>query len=239
MLEQYRFAGFPPACVQFYEGLARHNDRVWFAENKPDYQESVLGPAQAFVVEMGARLRRLAPEIRFDPRTDGSGSIFRIHRDVRFSKDKSPYKTHLGIFFWDGQRKWGPGFYFHLEPPRLQLYVGKYVFDKGELLAWRAAVDDPERGPALAALLARAQRRGYGMGEEHYKRVPAGYGADHPRAALLKHKAIWLCHDAPIPAALRSRKLLDHCFSHFRAMSPLHAWLREMLAAPRRERRRP
>lgn len=233
MLDQYRFAGFPRGCVRFYADLARHNDRVWFADHKRQYQEDVLVPARAFVVEMGARLRTLAPEIRFDPRTDGSGSIFRIHRDVRFSKDKSPYKTHLGIFFWEGQRKWGPGFYFHLEPPRLQLYVGKYVFDRQDLLAWRTLIDDPGRGPVLGALLKRLKRRGYQVGGQHYKRVPAGFSRDHPQADLLRHNSIWLCHDGAIPAELFSRRLLDHCFRHFKAMSPLHAWLRDLFAANR------
>ncbi|MBA4378336.1 MAG: TIGR02453 family protein [Gemmatimonas sp.] len=183
----------------------------------------------------GARLRRgdgraaasLAPQIQFDPRTDGSGSIFRIHRDVRFSKDKSPYKTHLGIFFWEGQRKWGPGFYFHLEPPRLQLYVGKYVFDKEELATWRAAVADPTRGAALARLTAKIEKKGYELGGQRYKRVPAGFAADHPRAELLKHDSVWVRRDGPVPAELRSRDLLDFCQAHFKAMSPLHGWLRE------------
>ncbi|MBK6900680.1 MAG: DUF2461 domain-containing protein [bacterium] len=230
MIEKYQFAGFPPTAVRFFEDLARHNDRDWFLAHKPLYQEAVLDPARAFVVEMGVRLRRLAPQIQFDPRTDGSGSIFRIHRDVRFSKDKSPYKTHLGIFFWEGQRKWGPGFYFHLEPPRLQLYVGKYVFDKEGLAAWRAAVADPVRGAALAKLTAKIERQGYELGGQHYKRVPAGFAADHPRAELLKHDSIWVRHDGQVPAELKSRELLDYCQAHYKAMSPLHGWLREFPA---------
>ncbi len=227
-LEQYEFRGFPSACPRFYAGLARHNDREWFAAHKEEYLRDVVAPAQAFVVEMGARLRRLAPAIRFDPRPGGSGSIFRIYRDTRFSKDKSPYKTHLGIFFWEGERKWGPGFYFHLEPPRLQLYVGKYVFDKEELAAWRAAVDDTRRGAALAALVLKARRAGFELGGANYKRVPAGFAADHPRADLLRHDSVWLCSDEKVPAALRSRKLLDWCFRRFQGMAPLHRWLSEL-----------
>lgn len=229
MLDRYSFTGFPPEAVRFYRQLAAHNERDWFAAHKAVYERQVLEPAQAFVVALGARLRRLSPTLRFDPRPGGSGSIFRIHRDTRFSKDKTPYKTHLGIFFWEGERKWGPGFYFHLEPPRLQLYVGKYVFDREALAAWRAAVAGRELGEPLAALLRRLQRRGYTLGGQHYKRVPAGLAADHPRADLLKHNAVWLCADEPLPDVLHAPRLVDHCFAHFKAMSPLHVWLREVM----------
>lgn len=229
MLEDFEFTGFPPECPRFYRALARHNDRAWFARHKPEYQEHVLRPAQAFVVEMGARLRRLAPELRFDPRTGGSGSIFRIYRDTRFSKDKRPFKTHLGIFFWEGERNDGHGFYFHLEPPRLQLYVGCYTFGKPQLQAWRESVADPEHGAALAALLRRATRGGAcELGGEGYQRVPAGYAKDHPRAALLKHDSVWLRVDEPLPAALHERRLLDWCLARFRRMAPLHFWLSGM-----------
>jgi len=229
MLDDYVFSGFPPESLKFFRALARHNDRDWFAAHKADHEAHVLVPARAFVVEMGARLRRLSPELRVDPRTNGSGSIFRIHRDVRFSKDKSPYKTHLGIFFWEGERQSGPGYYFHLEPPRLQLYVGKYVFDKPQLTAWRASVDDSRHGRQLAALLAKAGRADCEAGEESYKRVPAGYPADHPRADLLRHGSIWLRADAPVPPELHTRGLLDWCFARWRAMHPLQVWLRGMM----------
>ena len=159
MLEDYAFAGFPPECLRFFRGLARHNDRAWFGAHKADYERDVLVPARAFVVAMGARLRRLSPGLRVDPRTGGAGSIFRIHRDVRFSKDKRPYKTNLGILFWEGERKSGSGYYFHLEPSGLELYVGMYAFDKDQLSAWRRAVDDPTSGRLLAALLRKAARR--------------------------------------------------------------------------------
>jgi uncharacterized protein (TIGR02453 family) len=229
MLDDFVFAGFPPEALKFFRGLARHNDREWFAAHKGDYEEHVLRPAQAFVVEMGARLRRLSPDIHVDPRTNGSGSIFRIHRDIRFSKDKTPYKTHLGIFFWEGARSGGPGYYFHLEPPRLELYVGKYILDKPQLQAWRAAVDDPRRGPALAALLAKATRKGYELGGEGYKRVPAGFAPDHPRAALLRHDSVWLRAAGDLPPELHSRELLAWCFTRWRDLHPLQAWLCEVL----------
>lgn len=230
MLEEYEFNGFPPECPRFFRALARHNDRAWFAAHKADYERHVLAPARAFVVTLGARLRRLSPGIAVDPRTSGSGSIFRIHRDVRFSNDKRPYKTHLGIFFWEGERKAGPGYYFHLEPPALELYVGKYIFDKDQLRAWRRAVDAPATGEPLAALLRKAARQGYEAGGEAYKRVPAGFAKDHPRADLLRHGSIWLRAAADLPPELHSAKLVDWCFARYRGMHPLQEWLRGMMA---------
>ena len=115
------FSGFPEKTVSFLCGLAAHNDREWFAAHKKEYETEVLEPAKAFVRAMGERLRRLSPQIKAEPRTDGS--LFRLYRDTRFSPDKSPYKTNLGIFFWEGggPRMDCPGYYFHLEPPNLML----------------------------------------------------------------------------------------------------------------------
>jgi uncharacterized protein (TIGR02453 family) len=231
-LEQYDFRGFPRACPRFLADLARHNDREWFAAHKDEYQREIVAPAQAFVVAMGGRLRRVVPDLRFDPRAGGSGSIFRIYRDTRFTKDKRPYKTHLGIIFWTGEERMGPGFYFHLEPPRLRLYTGKYVFDKEQLQAWRAAVDDPREGRAIAVLLRKARAAGYEVGGANYKRVPAGFAADHPRADLLRHDSVWIGSDDRIPAALYLPLLLDWCLRRFRDMSPLIRWLNRNCCGP-------
>ena len=93
------FSGFSQEVISFYNELALNNDRDWFNAHKSVYTEKVLEPAQGFVLAMGERLRMLSPNIIADPRTNGSGSIFRIYKDTRFSKDKTPYKTFLGDLF--------------------------------------------------------------------------------------------------------------------------------------------
>ena len=103
------------------------------------------------------------------------------------------------------------------------------MFDKPQLAAWRASVDDPRQGRQLATLLAKAGRAGCEAGEEGYKRVPAGYPTDHPRADLLRHGSIWLRADAPVPPELHTSGLLDWCFARWRAMHPLQVWLRGMM----------
>ena len=92
------FSGFPKGTVSFLRDLAANNNREWFTAHRPEYETAVLEPARAFVRVMGERLRRLSPQIKAEPRIDGS--LFRLYRDIRFSPDKSPYKTNLGIFFW-------------------------------------------------------------------------------------------------------------------------------------------
>jgi uncharacterized protein (TIGR02453 family) len=220
------FPGFPKKTVTFLRDLAAHNDRDWFAAHKAEYETSVLEPARAFVLAMGERLRRLTPGLRFDPRANGS--LFRIYRDTRFSADKSPYKTNLGILFWEGG---GPrldcsSYYFHLEPPTLMLGGGVYVFSRPLLERYRRAVADPEYGPELAAIVRKLiARPGYTLGGEHYKRIPAGYDSVPAAEFLLRHAGLYAGLEIPIPAELHSPALIDYCWERFKPMAPLHRWL--------------
>ena len=99
------FGGFPAASQQFLAELAANNRREWFQEQRERYQRDLLAPAQAFCVALGEQLQAIAPGIRYDPRANGQGSLLRIQRDTRFSRDKSPYKTVVGILFWEGPGK--------------------------------------------------------------------------------------------------------------------------------------
>jgi uncharacterized protein (TIGR02453 family) len=222
------FSGFPKRTVTFLRDLAAHNDREWFAAHKAEYESAVMAPARAFVQEMGMRLRRLSPGIRFDPRA----SIFRIYRDTRFSADKTPYKTNLGIYFWEGPgaRLEGSGYYFHLEPPALILGGGLYVIPRPLLERYRRAVADPEYGPELVAMVNKiVARPGYTLGGEHYKRVPAGYDAAAESARLLRHAGLYAGWQGPLPVELHSPALVDFCCEKFKPMEPLHRWLTQLL----------
>jgi len=220
------FGGFPKGAVGFFRGLARHNDKQWFDEHRADYDDCVLDPARGFVTAMGAALCKVSPGVQADPRVNGS--IFRINRDTRFSKDKTPYKTHLGVFFWEGKRPRMecPGFYFHLEPPNLMIGAGLYHFPKDLLGPYREAVADEKRGAALARAIKTVQAKGpYTLGGQHYKKVPRGFAADHPRADLLRHGGLYIGLQQKIPAELQSPKLIDWCLARYRHMAPVHRWL--------------
>jgi uncharacterized protein (TIGR02453 family) len=222
------FAGFGRETVRFLEGLSQHNKKAWFDDHREDYEQAFLAPAQAFVEALGPRLRKLEPEVHVEPRVNGS--IMRINRDVRFSKDKTPYKDHLDLWFWTGERKgWdGSGFFFRLTPDRLILGAGVHAFEPPTLARYRVAVLDAKRGAVLARLVNALRDGGYQVGTEAYKRVPAGAAAEHPRAALLKHGGLHATWEGKHPAALRTPAFIGFVADHFKAVAPLHRWLRAM-----------
>ena len=225
------FDGFPREGVQFLIQLRQNNNRDWFHAHQPDFERYVMEPARDFVVAMGEKLAPLAPGIHADPRTDKS--IFRIYRDTRFSPDKSPYKTHLGIFFWEGPspKMNCSGLYFHIEPPTMLLGVGNYHFPDEQLLRYREAVVDPERGAALEAALQAGLSSGrYTLGEPHYKRVPKGYDPAGPRSELLRYNGLWLGQESEIPEVLYTAGLVDYCLQVFRDLLPLHRWIMDVMA---------
>lgn len=231
------FQGFPKQGLEFLRGLEKNNNKQWFDENRKDYESGLLEPAKAFVVAMGERLRAISPGIVAEPKVNGS--LFRINRDTRFSKDKSPYKTNIGIFFWEGgpKKMESTGFYFHLQPEVLMCGVGMPMFPKGLIETYREAVIDEKLGAKLRAVIedlgpaynGHPDRR---MPIEAYKRVPRGYDPEHPNAELLKLKGLHAGLETPIPSELHSAKLVDHCFERFQHLAPLHFWLLEMMGSP-------
>lgn len=224
------FTGFPKECVTFFRDLAAHNSREWFEAHKDDYARFVKAPAAAFVVALGERLRKVAPGVHAEPAVNKS--IFKINRDIRFSADKSPYKTHLGIWLWDGggPRMECSGFYFHLEPPRIMVGVGLHMFTKAALTEFRQAVVDAKAGPALARAAASLGKAGYELGGEHYKRTPAGFDPGHKNARFLLHNGLYAGDEKPIPRQFYTPRFIDYCFARYRAMLPLHKWLKENVA---------
>ena len=222
------FAGFPKATVQFYSDLKQNNNHLWFNDHKGDYEQQVLAPAQAFVSAMGERLKTLSSQIVVNTRTNGSGSIFRIYNDVRFSKDKTPYKPYLGIFFWEGSQKKMecPGLYFHLESGKLMLFAGMHMFPKPMLDAYRRAVVDPEKGDALLKVVQQlAANPSIKIGGKHYKKFPAGYETTPDRVDFLLYDSLYASLESEIPPEFNTPVILDYCMDRFRAMYPLQQWM--------------
>ena len=228
MNAQPAFDGFPEQTLQFLDELDQNNNRDWFQAHKDDYQQHVLAPTQDLVFALGARLQELSPGIRYDPRANG-GSIMRIYRDLRLSKDKTPYNPNVRVIFWEGpgKRMENPSFFVRIDPDGVSLYAGIHVFPKPLLSAYREAVIDEALGAELEAAMAAVQEAGgYTLGGEHYKRVPRGYDADHPRADLLRYNGLWAHTAHAVDAAtITTPRLLDACLKHCRNMAPLHRWL--------------
>jgi uncharacterized protein (TIGR02453 family) len=229
MAEVAAFSGFTKDTVRFFTGLRRNNNREWFAEHRETYDTKVMEPAKAFIVAMGERLRRVVPRIIAVPAVNKS--IFRLNRDTRFSLDPSPYKTNLGLYFWEGpkSRMESAGFYFHLEPPDLMLGGGMYMFPDSFVPRYRRAVVDPKLGQELRKILAAlTDRKDLEVGGEHYKRVPAGYDPGHPNAEWLKHNGLYVAYETKIPEEFYSARLLDYCFERYELVVPLHRWLMKL-----------
>ncbi len=179
---------FGPDLFRFLIDLKANNNREWFQSNKYRYEQDLKEPALAFIADFVPHLAKISPHFRSDPRTVG-GSLFRIYRDVRFSKDKSPYKTHAGLHFRHeaGKTAYTPGFYLHLEPRGCFAGIGIWHPDGPTLKkirervaeqpkAWKNAVDDQ----AFAAQ--------YTVEGESLKRPPKGFDPDHELVDVLKMK---------------------------------------------------
>jgi uncharacterized protein (TIGR02453 family) len=179
---------FTPALFAFLRELRQHNDRDWFTANKRRYEEDVKEPALAFIADFAPRLEAISPHFVADPRPVG-GSLFRIHRDTRFARDKSPYKTHTGIQFRHeaGRDVHAPGFYLHLEPGSVFAGAGIWHPDGAALARIREAIDrDPDRWTSAK----RESRLGetFRLEGDSLKRPPSGYDAGHPLVDDLKRK---------------------------------------------------
>ena len=131
---------FPQNTINFLTKLSKNNSKIWFETNREKFNEDFLSPALQFVIEMGEKLSTISPNINAIPKIDKS--IFRLHRDIRFSKDKSPFKTNMGLYFWEGRGKKMEcsGFYFHLEPKMFFVGAGMYMFTKEQLLNYRQII---------------------------------------------------------------------------------------------------
>lgn len=223
------FHGFPKETIKFFRDLKKHNEKQWFEENRQLYEQKVLEPAKAFVMAIGSRLAEISPKVVADPRINQS--IFRIYRDARFSKDKSPYKTHLGIFFWEGPNKKmeNSGYYFQLDGSGIFLAAGLYMFPPTIMKIYRESVVDFRHGPALVkAVEAVTKKPDYRISGDKSKRVPRGYDRKHPLAEWLLYRGLYAYLESAHPAELHSAAFTDYCFSRFKDMSPLHHWMREL-----------
>jgi uncharacterized protein (TIGR02453 family) len=176
-------AYFNPPLFVFLEQLRRNNRRPWFLKHKQEFEELARQPSLRFITDLRLRLREISPWLVADPKPNG-GSLFRIYRDVRFSNDKSPYKTHIGMNFWHASASetvHGPGLYLHLEPSGCFVAGGVWHPDPRSLARIRDAIfSQPEEW--------KKAKRGLELGGDSLMRPPRGYPANHPLIEDLKRK---------------------------------------------------
>lgn len=219
---------FTKATFQFLRDLKAHNEREWFQAHKERYEAEARDPMLAFIIALDEPLRKLNPHFLADPRPTG-GSLFRIFRDTRFSKDKTPYKTHLGAQFRHrdcSKDVHAPGFYLHLEPGGCFVGGGLWHPDPDSLRKVRERIATHEKEwRAMEKALAKA---GLEIEGDRLQRVPQGFAADHPLAEALKFKDFFTgasLTEAEVCAPDFLERVTDHC----RRNLPLMAFLTKAL----------
>ena len=225
------FAGFGPELMGFLRALDRHNDKPWFEANRARYERDVRAPMAALVEEVDVRLAAFAPEIVGHPKQ----SLFRIHRDVRFSNDKRPYKTNVAAWFFHAgagrgvgsatTAHGGAGFYFDVGLTGASIGGGIWMPPRPTLARLREAIDeDADDLQAILADPARRRRFGSLAPEAMLKRMPRGYADTHPAAELLRHQSFTLGRTLA-DRELLSPKLPDLLARDFERLLPLVRWL--------------
>ena len=222
------FAGFRPAALKYLRALAKHNERAWFEAHRAEYEQEVLGPMRDFVDEVDDRLARAAPEIGGDAKR----SVFRIYRDVRFSHDKRPYKTHAACWFFHrdsdakvGRDGGGAGFYFHLEPGTSQTGGGLWMPGRAVLTRLRDAIAERPSAFAKAAASPTMRRRFGGLDDERVlTRMPRGFSDSHSAAKWLRYQSFTAGRALSDAEVLRP-DIAARVVRDFAAMLSLVRWL--------------
>ena len=202
------FTGFSPEALDFFDRLAADNSKAFWTENKSTYDDRVRGP---FV----ALLDALAP-------TYGDFTVFRPNRDIRFSKDKSPYKTNIAA---STETEGGASIYVGLSADGLYAGTGYYSFAKDQLERYRNAVANEGTGTAVAKLVAAARRQGYEVHGQSLKVAPRGFPRDHPRVELLRHSGLYAGRPFPVAAWLYTKAAAKKVTDTLSAVKPIAEWL--------------
>ncbi len=223
------FSGFPSKGVDFLRGLARNNNRDWFQARKDTFETTLKEPMIALVDAVNSHLVRFAPKYITDPKK----AIYRIYRDTRFSKDKTPYKTHLAASFWRAgmEKHISAGFYFSVSPKQIEVAGGIYMPGPDQLRVLRGFLTANHQ--QFRDILNHSKLKKL-MGEllsEPLTRMPKGFAQDHPAADLIRLKH-WVLYDIRMdPSLITTPKLLKEVVSRFELMTPMLEFLNQPLSA--------
>jgi uncharacterized protein (TIGR02453 family) len=199
------FSGWPEEALDFYDGLAADNSKTYWTEHKAIYTEKILGPMTELAEELAGEF--------------GEPKLFRPYRDIRFSNDKSPYKTHIGVVVG------GTG-YVQLSADGLAAGAGLWQLAPDDLARYRAAVADDGQGAKLEQIIAEIEQADVTVqGHSVLKSAPRGYPADHPRIALLRYKGLTAWKQWPVEPWLETAAAKDQVTSFLRTTLPLCSWL--------------
>ncbi|MGW0519782.1 DUF2461 domain-containing protein [Crossiella sp. NPDC003009] len=210
------FTGFGEHAVDFYDGLEADNSKTYWTDHKATYEQDVRAPMVALLADL---------EDEF-----GAGKVFRPYRDVRFSKDKTPYKTACGALA--GGKLGESSYYVQLAADGLMLGAGCYRLAADQLARYRTAVAEDRRGGELAKILAKLTKAGWGVHGDVMKSRPRGVEPDHPRLDLLRHRSLYVGRSWEPGDYLHERECLTLVRKHWRALAPFTAWLADHVGPP-------
>ena len=222
------FNGFSRKVIPFLKQIKNNNNKEWFLAHKSEYEELILNPCRAFVVEMGEHLQALEPTVNAVPKINGS--LFRIYRDIRFSHNKTPIKTTIGIIFWQGKAKrlQSSHFYLHFSIDELFVAVGIRWFEKPLLDAYREYIKDETKRVELDGILQNLLKLGYTIIPKEYKRYPKGFNKDMKSAYLSLYKGM-AAYKILEPSLIQNgEKLIDTLYKIYEDMLILQQWMYKM-----------
>jgi uncharacterized protein (TIGR02453 family) len=203
------FRGFPPSAITFFEGLEADNSKAYWTANKATYEEAVKGPMEELIASLDGRFQPMR--------------IFRPYRDVRFSKDKAPYKTNIAAA---GETEGGATHYISLSTRGLVAGTGYYAMASDQLARFREAVDRDAAGEECAEIVRRMNKDGYGIGAyDELKGAPRGFAKDHPRIDLIRRKGLMVWKEWPPAKWFGTTKARDRVIETWVGADELNAWL--------------
>ena len=216
------FRAFSPEAIRYLSDLKKNNTREWFAANKASYEAHLKEPGKQFAAHLARRLGALTGHSH-------DSKIFRINRDIRFSKDKTPYNAHFHIALIPvGRAGQPPMWFFGVSPEKLSLGCGVFQYPKDTLTDFRAAMAGP-MGSDLISLSAELREKGIRIGEPELKRVPPGFEKDHPNGEALRRKGFAAWIDKDDPAFVTKADLVDRTIAEFETLLPVYHLLSQVL----------
>ena len=213
------FIGFNKEGIQFLSDLFQNNNKLWFDQNKQTFKNKLELPSKAFLSAMIEKLDTIC-DLKLE------GKIFRIYRDVRFSKDKTPYNTHLRMSFTSPGKKTGSALMLSIEHNKnLILGCGIFEFSKEDKDTYREFITDDKMASEFDKIIEDIKNNKYKIDIPSYKKIPAGYNEPHPKADMLKAKGITIWQECYLPDEFYSKKAIGYCTDTFQKMLPLFHWL--------------
>ncbi len=218
---------FECEALGFLQEIRDNNTKEWFLKNRDRYEKLILNPSKRFVVEFGEELLALEPHIKAVPKVNHS--LFRIYRDIRLSKDKTPMKSRIGIVFWrgSGKRLQSASFYLHFSPDELLVTSGIRGFSKDSLDGYREYIKVEKNARDLFAIMKDLESRGYSFPDPKYKRYPRGFSKDDRYSKLSLYASMYAFKRLK-SSKICSDNLNEILFDIYKDMLPLFEWIYDM-----------